>query len=89
MARIGKNQLIQLQKRYRTDESIAKLYGLTRQGVHRIRTSYGIPPVAEKHAERDKEIVLLRNAGVSVLKLAKKFKLSATHIYRITDSGNQ
>ena len=42
MARIGKNQLIKLQKKYKTDEAIAKLYGITRQAVHRIRNKYGI-----------------------------------------------
>ncbi len=86
MARIGKNQLIKLQKRYKTDESIAKLYGLSRQAVHQLRNRYGIAPVIDKHKERNEEIISLYKQGMSVIKLAKMFKLSVTHIYRIIKS---
>ena len=86
MARIGKNQLIQLQKKYKTDQAIAKLYGMTRQGIHRLRKKYGIPFVSEKHKERDQTIINLHKQGMSVINLSKKFNLSVTQTYRIVKS---
>ncbi len=83
MARIGKNQLVKLQKKYKTDEAIAKLYGITRQAVHRLRNKYKVPVVNNKQEERNLEIIALHQSGISVLKLAKRFKLSSTHTYRI------
>ena len=88
MARIGKNQLIKLQKKYKTDEAIAKLYGITRQAVHRIRNKYGISPVHDKHGERNEQIIALHKSGISVIKLAKKYKLSTMQTYRIVKSVN-
>lgn len=86
MARIGKNQLIQLQKKYKTDQAIAKLYGMTRQGIHRLRKKYRIPFVAEKHKERDITIINLHKEGMSVINLSKKYNLSVTQTYRIVKS---
>jgi len=86
MARIGKNQLIKLQKKYKTDEAIAGLYSITRQAVHRIRNKYGISPVHDKHSERNEQIIALHKSGMSVIKLAKKYKLSAMQTYRIVKS---
>ncbi len=83
MARIGRNQFIKLQKRYKTDEAIAKLYGLSRQAIHQLRNRYRIFPVPNKNKERNDQIIGLHKKGVSIIKLAKKFKLSVTHIYRI------
>ncbi len=86
MARVGKNQLKKLQKKYKTDEAIAKLYGISRQAVHRLRNKYKIPVVDDKQGERNSEIKTLHQNGMSVLKLAKKFKISSTHTYRIIKS---
>lgn len=83
MARVGRNQLIKLHKKYKTDEAIAKLYGLSRQAIHQIRKRHRIPPVSDKHSERNEQIISLHKNGMSVIKLAKKFKLSITHTYRI------
>jgi DNA invertase Pin-like site-specific DNA recombinase len=83
MARIGKNQLVKLQGKYKTDEAIGKLYGISRQAVHQLRIKYEILPVAEKHIERDREIALQYQQGVAGTKLAKKFKLSVSQTYRI------
>ena len=86
MARISKNQLIKLQKKYRTDNAIAQLYGITRQAVHRIRKKYTISPVHDRHRERNEQIAALFKEGVSIIKLAKKYKLSTMHTYRIVKS---
>ena len=88
MARIGKNRLIKLQKKYKTDEAIAKLYGLSRQAVHQLRNRYGIAPSVDKHKQRNENIIILYKQGMSVNKLAKMFKLSTTHIYRIIKSNS-
>lgn len=86
MARVGKNQLIQLQKKYKTDQAIAKLYGMTRQGIHRLRKKYGISLVAEKHKERNQNIITSYKEGMSVINLSKKYSLSITQTYRIVKS---
>jgi len=83
MARIGKKQLISLQKKYKTDEAIAKLYGLSRQAIHQLRKKYNIVTISDKHHERNNQILTLYNSGVSVIKLSKKFNLSTTHVYRL------
>ena len=83
MARIGKNQLISLQKKYKTDEAIAKLYGLSRQAIHQLRQKYRIETISDKYNERNSQILELYSSGVSVSKISKKFNLSITHIYRI------
>jgi hypothetical protein len=87
MARIGKNQLISLQKKYKTDEAIAKLYGLSRQAIHQLRKKYSIDTIPDKHNERNSQILTLYNNGVSVIKLSKKYSLSITHVYRIIKSS--
>jgi len=83
MARISKGQLDKLQKKYKTDEAIGKLFGISRQAVHQLRNKYGITPVADKHQERNEEIIKVYNNGISGTKLAKKLKLSVSQTYRI------
>jgi Mor family transcriptional regulator len=88
MARISKGQLEKLQKKYKTDESIGKLFGISRQAVHQLRTKHAIAPVEDKHRDRDREIVALYKGGVSGTALAKKFKLSVSQTYRIINVQN-
>jgi len=83
MARISKQQLIKLQAKYKTDDAIGNLFGITKQAVHQLRNKYGIEPVADKHEERNNEIARSFNAGVSGTAIAKKFKLSISQAYRI------
>jgi hypothetical protein len=83
MARISKGQLEKLQKKYKTDEAIGKLFGISRQAVHQLRTRYGITPVQDKHEDRDSEILRQYERGLSGIKLARKFKLSNSQAYRI------
>jgi Mor family transcriptional regulator len=85
VARISKGQLEKLQKKYTTDEAIGKLFGISRQAIHQVRTKYSLLPVEDKHRDRDAEIVKLYKAGISGTKLAKKFKLSSSQTYRIID----
>jgi hypothetical protein len=83
MARISKGQLEKLQKKYKTDEAVGKLFGISRQAVHQLRNKYSLAPVAEKHRERNEEINEQYHQGISGTKLAKKFKLSISQAYRI------
>jgi Mor family transcriptional regulator len=83
MARISKQQLIKLQKKYKTDDAIGKLYNITRQAVHQLRLAYGIDIVRDKNDERNQEIVQAFKNGMSGIKLAKKYNLSTSHTYRI------
>jgi len=87
MARIGKNQLLKLQKKYTTDAAIGRLYGISRQAVHQLRIKYGIAPVPDKHRERNAEIVRLYKEGTAGTKLAKRFKMSVSQTYRILNAA--
>lgn len=87
MAKISKSQLEKLQKKYKTDDAIGKLFGITRQAVHQLRTKYSIPPILEKNKERDSEIVKSYNNGVPGTTLAKKYDLSISQTYRIINES--
>ncbi|NLW31312.1 MAG: hypothetical protein GXY77_07645, partial [Fibrobacter sp.] len=76
--RISKSQLQKLQKKYRTDESIGQLFGISRQAVHYLRKKYGISSVDNKNEKRNRELMEEYNSGVSGTKLARKYKLSVT-----------
>jgi hypothetical protein len=83
MVRISKGQLEKLQKKYKTDEAIGTLFGISRQAVHQLRTKYGIDPVRNKHGSRNTEILRQYERGLSGIKLARKFKISTSQAYRI------
>ena len=83
MPRISKNQLLILQKRYNTDESIARIYGVTQQYIHKLRKKYGILPVVDKVSDRNKEIYNHYCSGLSGRRIARKYNLSKSQIYRI------
>ncbi len=71
MARISKEQLEKLQKNYKTDEAIGKLFGISRQAVHQLRTRYGITQVQDKHKVRDDEILRYYREGISFYQASK------------------
>lgn len=83
MAKISKQQLIKLQVKYKTDDAIGSLFGITRQAVHQLRNKYGIGPLAEKHADRNAEITRAYKTGLPGTKLSKKFKMSVSQVYRV------
>ena len=83
MARISKNDLIKLQKKFMTDARIGEEFGITRQAVHQLRKKYGIDSRTAGNPERNKEMVELRDTGKSVETISKKFKLSIPQTYRI------
>lgn len=83
MARISKGQLEKLQKKYRTDEAVGKLFGISRQAVHQLREKYGMGPVPDRHRARNDEVKKLYAGGISGIKLARKFRLSISQTYRI------
>ncbi|MBN1759706.1 MAG: hypothetical protein JW863_15370 [Chitinispirillaceae bacterium] len=83
MARISKNELIRLQKKYHTDARIGQEFGITRQAVHQLRKKYTIESRTAGNPDRNKEMVAMRTAGKSVEAIAKKFKLSIPQTYRI------
>lgn len=87
MAKLSKTQLEKLQKKYKTDDAIGKLFGITRQAVHQLRTKYEIPPILDKNKERDEEIVKNYRNGVPGTTLAKKHKLSISQTYRIINES--
>jgi DNA-directed RNA polymerase specialized sigma subunit len=87
MARISKSQLLKLQKKYKTDESIGKLFGISRQAVHQLRTKYELTPVEDKYSKRNDEIVSLYMEGMAGARIAKRYKLSISQVYRIINAA--
>ncbi|KMQ50522.1 hypothetical protein CHISP_2515 [Chitinispirillum alkaliphilum] len=83
MARITKQELIRLQKKYKTDARIGEKFGITRQAVHQLRKKYGIESRTASNPERNQNILAMRENGASVEAIAKKFKLSIPQTYRI------
>jgi hypothetical protein len=83
MTRIGKNQLMKLQSKYRTDAAIARLYNISRQAVHQLRVKYGMPPVPSALIDRNAEIRRKYADGVTGVALAAKYDLSLSQVYRI------
>jgi DNA invertase Pin-like site-specific DNA recombinase len=83
MARISKQELIRLQKKFKTDARIGEEFGITRQAVHQLRKKYAIESRTAGNPDRNKEMVELRDNGQSVEAIAKKFKLSIPQTYRI------
>ena len=89
MARISKQQLMKLQAKYKTDDAIGNLFGITRQAVHQIRNKYKIGPLRNKHADRNVELAKAYRAGTPGTKLARKFKMSVSQVYRIIRGGTR
>ena len=87
MAKISKSQLEKLQKKYKADSAIGKLFGITRQAVHQLRVKYGIKPILNKNTDRDSEIVKHYAKGTSGTALAKRYKLSVSQTYRIINEN--
>jgi DNA invertase Pin-like site-specific DNA recombinase len=78
-----KTQLLKLQKRYKTDGAIGDLYGISRQAVHQWRTKYGIRSLRELTEARNYDIRKAYKNGSPVTKIANKFGLSYSQVYRI------
>ncbi|MBD3422360.1 MAG: helix-turn-helix domain-containing protein [Chitinivibrionales bacterium] len=83
MPRIGKQQIIRLQKKYNSDAKIGQLYGISRQAIYQLRCGYDLPPVKIKNHDRDRLIKQDFDQGTPVAAIAKKYKLSRMQIYRI------
>lgn len=85
MSQISRDQLKQLQKRYHTDAAIGNRLGVSRQMIFKLRKQYDIPAAEEIHSKRNREIIHLYETGIELIKLAVRFDLSLTQIYRIVN----
>lgn len=83
MPQIGKEQLIQLQKRYGSDQAIGNRLGVSRQAIYKLRKKYEIGATTDRHEKRNREIKHLHSTGIAPIQLAVRFSLSVTQIYRI------
>jgi hypothetical protein len=83
MPRFTREQLIKLQKRHKTDQAIAEIFGITRQAVHLLRAQYSIPRMCEKSKDRDREIYRLFKKGALGSELSRRFELSVSQCYRV------
>jgi Mor family transcriptional regulator len=87
MPKLSKSQLIALQEKLKTDENIAKKFGVTRQAVQQLRKKYGIESSSADNPERNAKIVNLYKKGTARTELAKKFGLSVSQTYRIINTA--
>jgi DNA invertase Pin-like site-specific DNA recombinase len=83
MALASKSELIRLQNTLKTDEAIAKKFGVTRQAIHQLRAKYGIESRRALNPARDKKILAMYKSGKTGLEIAKKFGLSVSQTYRV------
>jgi hypothetical protein len=83
MARISRNELIRLQKKFKTDANIGAKFCISRQAVHQMRKKYGIDSRIAGNPARNRKIARLRAAGKRVEKIASLFDLSIPQTYRI------
>jgi Mor family transcriptional regulator len=83
MPRISKSQILKLQKKYQTDEAIGELFNITRQAVHQLRRRFDLEPVSDKNADRDSEIVRQYKEGIAGTKIAERYDLSVSQVYRV------
>ncbi len=83
MERIGREQLLKLQKKYSTDKAIADIYGVTRQAIYKLRKKYDIPAIDSPQKERNQKIRELAQSGIRPERIAVRFELSVTQVYRI------
>ena len=79
-----KEQLINLQKKLKTDRAIGERYGVSRQIVFQWRKKHGIRSLRELTEARNYQIAKLFQAGLTTKELVKKFKLSTTTICKLT-----
>ena len=89
MAGIAKEQLVKLQKKYKTDEAIGETHGVTRQAIHQLRVKYGIKPLSDKHKERDADVLRMYKNGTVGTAIARKFGLSVSQTYRIIKTAGK
>jgi DNA invertase Pin-like site-specific DNA recombinase len=87
MARITKQELIKLQKKYTTDAKIGEVFGITRQAIHQLRKKYDLGSSIADNPERNAEIIKMYKTGKSGTALAKKFDLSISQTYRIINDS--
>ncbi len=83
MPTIGKEQLVQLQKKYGTDQAIGERLGCSRQSIYKLRKKFDIISNKNPHAKRNRTITHLYSKGITPIQLAVRFSLSVTQVYRI------
>jgi len=83
MARVTKEELLRLQKLYKTDAKIGAQFGISRQAVHQLRVKYSIYSLTEKNKDRDDQIYSQYESGMAGTELAKLHQLSISQTYRI------
>lgn len=83
MAKVTKDQLIQLQKTLKTDAAIGHKFGITRQAIHQLRVKYGLDYNRKKNKERDEKVLAMFKSGKTGFDIAPKMDLSVSQVYRI------
>lgn len=88
MARISKDELVELQGTLKTDAKIGAKFGISRQAVHQLRQKYGLEYNKDKFQERDQEVMAMYSSGKSGIKISKEIRISISQVYRILKKFN-
>ena len=80
---LTKSEILKLQKVLKTDASIARLYGITRQAIYGLRKMYNIPSSRIGNHKRNIQISRMYNKRINVESIADKFNLSMQQVYKI------
>ena len=70
-----KEHILNLPRKYKTDEAIGKAFGITGQAVYKWRIIRGVKSLRESTTERNCQIKKDFKEGLSVYKLVKKYEL--------------
>jgi len=89
MARVSKQEILVLQKKFSTDAGIGKQFGISRQAIHQLRIKYGIKPNTAKNKERNQKIAALYKNGKTGIEIGKTLDMSVSQVYRIIKKGSK
>lgn len=82
-----KKKLVNLQKEFGSDAEIAYVLGVSKRTVLSWRKKHGVPSIYFKNEKRNVQILRKKKAGWSIDRIARKFELSSSQVYRILRRG--
>lgn len=91
LSNLNKKELLRLQDKYKSDQEIGNVFGVTRQAIQLKRKKYGIKKnfITDKNIDRNKEICRLRKEGQAIVYLCWNFELSSQRVYAIIKNGRK
>jgi Zn-dependent peptidase ImmA (M78 family) len=86
VANIGREEMMDLVKVFKTDQGIADQYGVTRQAINLRRKQLKVLSSRANNPDRNRKMLDMSNNGTKVADISKAFNVSISHTYRILNS---